>query len=89
MGKGAKPKRQDTGSPKAGGAARRRGEALAARVTKGWGALVSRADKGAERLRDSARSESFDYEREVEVDLVPGQNFVVDFRAEAGGFIFK
>jgi len=41
------------------------------------------------RLRDSARSEGFDYEREVEVELAPGQNFVVDFRAESGGFIFK
>jgi len=25
----------------------------------------------------------------VEVELAPGQNFVVDFRAESGGFIFK
>ncbi len=41
------------------------------------------------RLRDSARNEGFDYEREVEVELAPGQNFVVDFRAESGGFIFK
>jgi hypothetical protein len=41
------------------------------------------------RLRDSARSEGFDYEGEVEVELAPGQNFVIDFRAESGGFIFK
>ncbi len=40
------------------------------------------------RLRDSARSEGFDYERAVEVELAPGQNFVIDFRAESGGFIF-
>ncbi len=40
------------------------------------------------RLRDSARGEGFDYEGEVEVELAPGQNFVVDFRAESGGFIF-
>jgi hypothetical protein len=40
------------------------------------------------RLRDSARTEGFDYERAAQVELVPGQNFVVDFRAEAGGFIF-
>ncbi len=40
------------------------------------------------RLRDSARNEGFDYERAVEVELAPGQNFVVDFRAESGGFIF-
>ena len=40
------------------------------------------------RLRDSARSEGFDYEGEVEVELAPGQNFVIDFRDESGGFIF-
>lgn len=40
------------------------------------------------RLRDSPRKEGFDYERTVEVDLVPGQNFVIDFRAESGGFMF-
>ena len=41
------------------------------------------------RLRDSARSEGFDYQREIKVELAPGQNFVIDFRAESGGFIFK
>ena len=41
------------------------------------------------RLRDSARSEGFDYEREAAVELASGQNFVVDFQAESGGFIFK
>jgi hypothetical protein len=40
------------------------------------------------RLRDSARDEGFDFEGEIEVDLRPGQNFVVDFRGELGGFIF-
>ena len=40
------------------------------------------------RLRDSARTEGFDYTRSTEVELKPRQNFVVDFRAEAGGFIF-
>ena len=40
------------------------------------------------RLRDSARPGGFDYERSAEVELRPRQNFVVDFRAEAGGFIF-
>lgn len=38
------------------------------------------------RLRDSGRSEGFDYERGAQIDLVPGQNFVVDFDKEAGGF---
>ena len=40
------------------------------------------------RLRDSARTEGFDYTRSTEVEIKPRQNFVVDFRAEAGGFIF-
>jgi hypothetical protein len=40
------------------------------------------------RLRDSARTEGFDYARSTEVELKPRQNFVVDFRAEAGGFSF-
>ena len=39
-------------------------------------------------LRDSRRSEGFDYEREAEITLEPGQSFVVDFRAEMGGFLF-
>ncbi len=40
------------------------------------------------RLRDSDRTEGFDYEGAAEVELAPGQNFVVDFRSETGGFIF-
>ena len=40
------------------------------------------------RLRDSDRTEGFDYEHEAEIELAPGQNFVVDFRAVSGGFIF-
>jgi hypothetical protein len=40
------------------------------------------------RLRDSARTEGFDYESEREVMLEPRQNFVVDFKAASGGFIF-
>ena len=40
------------------------------------------------RLRDSARTEGFDYARSTEVELRPRQNFVVDFRAETGGFSF-
>lgn len=38
------------------------------------------------RLRDTRRSEGFDWEFESDLHLVPQQNFVVDFRAEAGGF---
>ena len=41
------------------------------------------------RLRDSRRTEGFDYERRAQLELAVQQNFVVDFRAETGGFIFK
>ncbi len=41
------------------------------------------------RLRDSARAQGFDYEGSTEVTLAPGQNFVIDFRSETGGFIFR
>ena len=37
-------------------------------------------------LRDSARTSGFDYESELAVELRPGQNFVIDFRPEFGGF---
>ena len=40
------------------------------------------------RLRDSARAEGFDYERSEEIVLRAMQNFVVDFRADTGGFLF-
>ena len=39
-------------------------------------------------LRDSRGNTGFDYERTAEIDLRPGQNFVIDFNGEAGGFIF-
>lgn len=40
-------------------------------------------------VRDSARAEGFDYLREEVVTLKPRQIIVVDFRAEAGGLIFR
>jgi len=40
-------------------------------------------------LRDSARTEGFDYETEAIIELHPGQSFVVDFRPEFGGFRFE
>jgi hypothetical protein len=43
----------------------------------------------AARMRDTARTEGFDYVKSGEVILAAGQNFVVDFRAEANGFIFR
>jgi hypothetical protein len=41
------------------------------------------------KLRDSKRSEGFDYEKQVEVDLKPSQNLAVDFKADQGGFLFR
>lgn len=40
------------------------------------------------RLRDSARESGFDYEATADVDLEPGENYVIDFRSEMGGFLF-
>ena len=40
------------------------------------------------RLRDTRRELGFDHERTVDVRLVPRQSFVIDFRAEQGGFQF-
>jgi len=41
------------------------------------------------RLRDSRRTEGFDYESSVRVELAASRNFVIDFRPETGGFVFK
>jgi len=41
------------------------------------------------RMVDSARSEGYDFERKATIDLSPRENFVIDFRAEAGGFLFE
>lgn len=38
------------------------------------------------RLRDSRREEGFDYELDERIELEAGQNLVLDFRAETGGF---
>ena len=40
------------------------------------------------RLRDSRRVSGFDYEKTETVVLTPLQNFLIDFRAETGGFKF-
>ena len=40
-------------------------------------------------LRDTARQEGFDYEREAEIVLAAGQSLAIDFRPEDGGFIFR
>lgn len=41
------------------------------------------------RLRDSGRREGYDFERTAQIELRSRQNFVIDFRAEAGGFSFR
>ncbi len=40
------------------------------------------------RMRDSERTEGYDYEREKNIVLKPAQHLVIKFRSEAGGFIF-
>jgi hypothetical protein len=39
------------------------------------------------RLRDRRDTQDFDYEQTASVELAPGQNFVIGFRA--GGFVFQ
>lgn len=41
------------------------------------------------RLRDSRRKDGFDYETRREMFLAAGQNMAIDFKADAGGFIFR
>ena len=40
------------------------------------------------RLRDSRRTEGFDYEQTERIMLRPQQNFVIDFKPGTGGFTF-
>lgn len=41
------------------------------------------------RMRDSARTEGFDYQREEKIALQPDQMFIIDFASEPAGFIFR
>ena len=41
------------------------------------------------RLRDSRRATGFDHEKSANITLKPLQNFVIDFRPELGGFLFR
>lgn len=41
------------------------------------------------RLRDSRRTDGFDYESRFETELSPWQNLAIDFKAEQGGFLFR
>ncbi|MCP4696515.1 MAG: hypothetical protein GY862_06670 [Gammaproteobacteria bacterium] len=41
------------------------------------------------RMKDSVRSEGFNYVQETDVDLAPAQKLVIEFKAESGAFIIK
>ncbi|MBT6093741.1 MAG: hypothetical protein HOH04_02590 [Rhodospirillaceae bacterium] len=41
------------------------------------------------KLRDTDRTEGFDYVRKETVEMKPGQNLAVDFKASQGGFKFE
>jgi hypothetical protein len=43
----------------------------------------------AARMRDTPRAEGFDHQRKETVTLASDQMFVVDFRSESGGFVFR
>jgi hypothetical protein len=43
----------------------------------------------AVRMRDRPATRGFDHEVRVRVILRPAQSYVIDFRPEAGGFVFK
>ena len=43
----------------------------------------------AVRMRDRPATKGFDHERAVRVALRPAQSYVIDFRPEAGGFVFE
>lgn len=43
----------------------------------------------AVRMRDTARSDGFDHERQGIIDIAPAQLFVIDYRPESGEFIFR
>lgn len=40
-------------------------------------------------MRDSDRTEGYDYAREIEITLVAQQSLAIDFRAERGGFFIR
>jgi hypothetical protein len=43
----------------------------------------------AARMRDTPRPEGFDHERKGRIALGTDQMFVIDFRSESGGFVFR
>jgi len=51
--------------------------------------VASGRHKLVARMVDSARTDGYDFERAATIDLAPRENFVIDFRTEAGGFLFE
>jgi hypothetical protein len=51
--------------------------------------LPARIHDVAVRMRDTARPEGFDHERQGTVEFAPDQLFVIDYRPESGEFIFR
>lgn len=51
--------------------------------------LPTGAHEIAVRMRDSARTDGFDYEKANRVALAEDQLLVIDFRSESGGFVFR
>jgi hypothetical protein len=41
------------------------------------------------RLRDTARTDGFDWTRTAEITLEPRQNLVIEFKSDAGGFVIQ
>ena len=52
-------------------------------------AVPAGAHRVTARLRDSRRESGYDWERSIDVELAPRQNFTIDFSPEVGGFIFR
>jgi hypothetical protein len=40
-------------------------------------------------LRDSKRTEGYDYEKHFDLELVPQQSMAIDFKADQGGFLIR
>jgi len=51
--------------------------------------LPAGAHEVAIRMRDTARTEGFDYEAHRQITLAAEQNFAIDFEPAFGGFIFN
>jgi len=41
------------------------------------------------KLRDSKRTDGFDFDQRIEAELKQWQNLAIDFNAEQGGFLFR